>query len=327
MNIKIVRDDAQPSYTLFSSVESTAYDIMRSHVRAYDSDDDALLRLYLDAAIDYMQELSDRILGTSVVTIKLNKSEIEGPITIPKVQDITHLHSLKYRSKDGDLEIPYSESYSFYLDEIPANTPASGVSLTVGERAYEIPHTNHTQSLSLQASGQPDGFNATTYTQTFDYWDTSTNAWLDYEDVDSVSDTYADDRPLTNNAHLPIGMYRFTDTLTNAASETAVSTFYFVVTDGSDLFDCRVATDRYPMYLKIDNLLHLPDDASDYDEDYIEIVLDAGTALGDLPAQYSQAALLLLGHYYNMREAENIGGITSELKEGVKRLIQSVRQF
>jgi hypothetical protein len=85
--------------------------------------------------------------------------------------------------------------------------------------------------------------------------------------------------------------------------------------------------DRYPVHINVSDLIGKVTDPSEFNTDFIQLTFTAGTELSALPKQYKQAALLLVGHYYNMREAENIGGITTELKEGVRRLIQSVRQF
>jgi hypothetical protein len=45
------------------------------------------------------------------------------------------------------------------------------------------------------------------------------------------------------------------------------------------------------------------------------------------PLQVLEAILLLVGHYYNQREAEHIGGITSTVKEGVDRLLISAKKY
>ena len=69
------------------------------------------------------------------------------------------------------------------------------------------------------------------------------------------------------------------------------------------------------------------DSDSRFTKGFVKIECDAGKALDSLPKQYKQAALLLVGHYYNMREAEAVGGITMELKEGVQRLMASARLY
>ena len=70
-----------------------------------------------------------------------------------------------------------------------------------------------------------------------------------------------------------------------------------------------------------------PADLSSDTDNLFKVTISCGAALSTLPRQYVQAALLLVGHYYNQREAEVIGQITSELKEGVRRLVMSARQF
>lgn len=329
MNISIVREDGQRPWTLFSETEETARAIIRSHVRVYDDTDDALLDMYLSAALDYMQELSDRILGSSIVTIRLNKDEIKRPVIIPKVQNVTFVHSLKYRTKDVDGEFPYGDSYSFYLDEIPENEVAQGVTLVSGERYYELDHNNHTHHIDYFINGSPDDFTPVGYTQTLYKYDTVTNEYDVF--IQGTSTPYVSDvslRDLLDNENsLTKGFYKLTDVLVDATTATVTSTFYFVVTDGTDLFDCDFIYRRYPMYLEIGKLAELPSDASEYNEDYVQIVLDAGTPLPELPFQYAQAALMLTAHYYNQREAEAIGVMTTEVKEGVRRLMQSVRQY
>ena len=87
MNIKITRTSTDAGYTLYDSNEATAMGLIRSHVRAIDDSEDDLLELYLDAAIDYMQELSDRVIGTSDVVVTLDINEARRGITIPKCQN------------------------------------------------------------------------------------------------------------------------------------------------------------------------------------------------------------------------------------------------
>lgn len=81
----------------------------------------------------------------------------------------------------------------------------------------------------------------------------------------------------------------------------------------------------YPLTLDLTEAL--PSDISENDEDLYRVSVTCGAPLSGLTKQYTQAALLLVGHYYNQRETEVIGQITSELKEGVRRLIMSARQF
>jgi rod shape determining protein RodA len=57
------------------------------------------------------------------------------------------------------------------------------------------------------------------------------------------------------------------------------------------------------------------------------ITLAGGDNVKDLPRQYRQAMLLLVGHYDSQREAEYIGGLTTEIKEGVQRLLATVKVY
>jgi hypothetical protein len=211
MNIKVTRTTVA-STTLFDASEATALALLRSHVRAIDNSEDDLLKIYLDAALDYMQELSDRLLGSHTVVVNLDYDEAVHyhGVTIPKCQDISNDLAIKYRKKDNTMS---------------------------------------------------------------------------------------------------------TDVLADSGTD--------MITD----LDYIWQRNRYPAIINLRNLPDKLTEHSDFDEDFVELTFTAGTALASLPKQYRQAALLLVGHYYNMREAESIGGITTELKEGVSRLIQSVRQF
>jgi len=222
MNIKITRTDSNASTTLFAAVEADALALLRNHVRAIDDSENDLLKIYLEAAIDYMQELSDRILGASDVVVTLDYNEARRALTIPKCQNAGSTLTLKYRKDDQT----WSENV---LDA-------------------EIP--------------DPSDPNAT------------------IENPDYIED-----------------------------------------------LDYLYSYDRYPVLINVGDLIGKTTDHSDFNTDFVQLTFTAGTALSALPKQYKQAALLLVGHYYNMREAENIGGVTTELKEGVRRLIQSVRQF
>lgn len=57
------------------------------------------------------------------------------------------------------------------------------------------------------------------------------------------------------------------------------------------------------------------------------VTIEGGQPLTSVPRAYRQAALLLVGHYDTQREAEFTGGITTEIKEGVNRLLASVRSY
>lgn len=169
------------------------------HVRALDESEDQLLQYYLEAAIDYLAQQTNRLLGTTAVTVVLDRDEASELVNLQGINDIQTLPTppiVEYLKDDGTYE-------------------------AVPKRTWRL-------------------------------------------------------------------------------------------------------TPTYPASLDLTNV-EVEDNG--IDQDLYRVTFTAGTALGDLPKQYHQAALLLVGHYYNQREAEVIGQITSELKEGVRRLIMSARQF
>ena len=88
----------------------------------------------------------------------------------------------------------------------------------------------------------------------------------------------------------------------------------------------RVRLSGYPVEIDFTEATE-PTDANEYDVDLYKIVLTGGDNVKELPHQYRQAMLLLVGHYDMHREAEVIGAVTNEVKEGVHRLLSSVRQW
>ena len=170
--------------------------IIRMHVRALDDSEDPLLGYYLDAAIDYLAQQTNRVLGSATATVVLDKDAASEVVSLHGLNDVTSV-TVEYLKED--------------------NT---------------------------------------------------------YETLD--------------------------------ASEYVVHMAYPAKVDLTD------AT---------------PDGISEKGDDVFRITVNCGMPLDCLPRQYHQAALLLVGHYYNQREAEVIGQITSELKEGVRRLIGSARQY
>ena len=211
MNIKAVRQSVD-STTLFAAAEADALALLRNHVRAIDNSDDDLIKIYLDAALDYMQSLTNRLLGVHDVTVLVDYKELEHKIELVGINDIT---------TDG-VTIKYRKDDNTFSGDVTDDTDA-------------------------------------------DYL-----ADLKYLIIDDI----------------------------------------------------------YPPYMYFENLTdEVASTDTEYTKGYLKIEFDAGTALASLPKQYKQAALLLVGHYYNMREAEAIGGITMELKEGVQRLMASARLY
>ena len=93
-----------------------------------------------------------------------------------------------------------------------------------------------------------------------------------------------------------------------------------------DYTKAYVMTDTYPIAIDWTEV-GIPSDIHPRGKDVFQITFNGGDNVKDLPRQFRQAMLLLVGHYDTHREAEFIGGLTTELKEGVKRLINSVKVY
>ncbi len=299
---------------------------MQAHVRAVDATENSLLEIYRNAAIDYLQNLSDRVIGLSDVVVTLSCYEMLDPVRLQKIQDITSINCIKYRStKTGNLEYytpallddvehsTYTTSLAF-ADDSGALYPVGRISkVNTATTSIDVTMTGALSSGAAMSSADFNLYRYNFYTETYDF--------VSDNDTDTGASSYTG---LFSN--LSVGVYRieFTPTETDGSSNT--STRYFAISNGA-LFKGVMNTSNYPAILNLGYLHGLLTDVDTEDEKAIQITLAAGTAYNALPKQYYQAALLLVGHYYNMREAENIGGITTEVKEGVKRLVASVRQY
>jgi hypothetical protein len=89
----------------------------------------------------------------------------------------------------------------------------------------------------------------------------------------------------------------------------------------------RVRNTGYPIQVDFTGTEPPVDLNEDQDYDLYKITLSGGENVKDLPKQFTQAALMLIGHYDSHREAEFFGGITTEVKEGVQRLLGSVKRY
>lgn len=89
----------------------------------------------------------------------------------------------------------------------------------------------------------------------------------------------------------------------------------------------RVRNTGYPLQVDFTGTEPPVDLNEDQDYDLYKITLSGGENVKDLPKQFTQAALMLIGHYDSHREAEFFGGITTEVKEGVQRLLGSVKRY
>ncbi len=346
MHIKVTRKSTEKALRLFyaqepvtdnpgegeslAEVEEAAYALLRSHVRAIDDTEDDLLLIYLEAALDYMEQLTNRVLGESDIVVYLSRDEIKNTLPIHKINDVIRMWKLEYRSKDSDDQAPWLDPYKMfeaeYTDDIQ-NELITGLS----DQHFPLDRSGDINiDLNLEIA---DVATVTDVTVTFEKQSESTG---EYADTGIASQNFTGGDITTS---IPImvssgetpqewtkGLYRAKVVLTDDEGATT-SYLYFAVHDGTD-FENVIITDRYPCYVDLRRYINAVGKDASYDnEDFARMYFVAGTDLMSVPKQYKQAALLLVGHYYNMREAENIGGITTEVKEGVHRLLQSVRQF
>ncbi len=347
MHIKVTRKSTEKALRLFyaqepvtdnpnegeslAEVEEAAYALLRNHVRAIDNTEDDLLLIYLEAALDYMEQLTNRILGESDIVVYLNKDEIKHTLPIHKINDVVRMWKLEYRSKDADDKAPWLDPYKMLEADYPDDIQNELIT-GLNDKHFPLSSAGDTVSLDLNLLIS-DVSTVTDVTVTFEKQSESTG---EYADTGIASQNFTGGDIATSIAIMlstgdspqqwTKGLYRAKVVLTDDAGATT-SYLYFTVHNGTD-FDNVIITDRYPCYVDFSCYVKtIGEDASDYNEDFARMYFVAGTDLMSVPKQYKQAALLLVGHYYNMREAENIGGITTEVKEGVHRLLQSVRQF
>lgn len=289
---------------------------MRAHVRAIDNSEDNLLRIYRNAAVDYLQNLSDRVLGLSTAKVLLDYSEFKAPFRIQKLQDITSINKIEYL-KDG--------AFTVYTPDLPDDIEhghhvIGGLTFTGGtavNRIIEVDTASTTIDATLIAADIHGSISATWNLYKYNF---VTEQYVLIESVPDgtpvgASNTFQD---------LSVGLYQAEFSSTSLQDGHAHSSFlYFAISNGT-LFNYTALYDQYPARFDLSLLCELVDCDTDT---VFRMTVSCGTDWADLPMQYTQAALLLIGHYYNMREAEAIGGITTEVKEGVHRLVSSVRQY
>jgi len=80
----------------------------------------------------------------------------------------------------------------------------------------------------------------------------------------------------------------------------------------------------YPYVIHIDEI---PSDLEMSGDQTFKFTMSGGALPSQAPNQALEAILLLVGHYYNQREAEHIGGVTTMVKEGVDRLLASAKKY
>ena len=91
--------------------------------------------------------------------------------------------------------------------------------------------------------------------------------------------------------------------------------------------NAKVRNTGYPLQLDFTELEAPSDINTDQKYDLYKVELTGGDNVKDLPRQYRQAMLLLVAHYDSQREAEYVGGLTTEVKEGAQRLINTVKVY
>lgn len=346
MHIKSTRRSTD-NYTLFNATEGNAMTLIRNHVRAIDNSDDELLKVYLDAAIDYMENMSDRLLGIHDVELLIDKDESQYLMSAP-IDSVTSVGPLFYNAKDPDDESPHELKYTMITED----ALDTGVEFTLGDdpdfgigREYEVGETTHGSNINLIFNASVvdtvidgenvDQVNFKVQKQASDGTWTATVKNTSGANVTTVKAATANgDTTAMNLGLLPVGKYRVEAQAINSPGQGQTSLGdpeydYFNITNGRD-FKNLVDTKSYPIYIDIRKGLdvdEVEENGTDFNKHFWKLHLTAGTALDTLPAQYKQAALLLIGHYYNMREAEVIGGISVEIKEGVRRLMASVRKY
>lgn len=120
-------------------------------------------------------------------------------------------------------------------------------------------------------------------------------------------------------------------TLRNITGTYAVEAIDYLDTSGDYVAyvddKARVRNTGYPLQVDFTGAEPPVDLNEDQDYDLYKITLEGGENVKDLPKQFTQAALMLIGHYDSHREAEFFGGITTEVKEGVQRLLGSVKRY
>jgi hypothetical protein len=289
---------------------------MRAHVRAIDSSEDSLLRTYRDAAVDYLQNLSDRVLGLSTAKVLLDYNEFRAPFRIQKLQGITSVDKIEYL-KDG--------AFTIYTPDLPDDI-VHGHHTSVGLTFSGATATNRVIEVNTASTTIDATFTAVDVDSSIiAYWNLYKYNFTSKQYV--LVESVADGAPVgANNTfeNLDVGLYQVEFSSQSSTDGHAHSSYsYFAISNGT-LFKQTALYEQYPAQFDLSELCNLVDCD---DGTMFRIRMSCGTDWSGLPMQYTQAALLLIGHYYNMREAEAIGGVTAEVKEGVHRLIASVRQY
>ncbi len=138
------------------------------------------------------------------------------------------------------------------------------------------------------------------------------NIWLDKDEIDHIQTL----RNLTGDYLVSSGLY-YNDQ----------GVWAELPTTGTQFDDIEFRLDSYPPQIDMTNFTPPADLYTKRDYDLYKFVFTGGDNVRDLPRQYRQAMLLLVGHYDSQREAEYVGGLTTEIKEGVQRLLATVKVY
>jgi hypothetical protein len=143
--------------------------------------------------------------------------------------------------------------------------------------------------------------------------------FLDKGDIDKVQKL----RNITGDWTVASEEYWHDDPATTEVDETVE---FVQGAEGTDMTDAVIFNDTYPIEIDWTGI-SAPADIHAREKQVYKIVLSGGDNVKDLPRQYRQAMLLLVGHYDSQREAEYVGGLTTEIKEGVQRLLATVKVY
>lgn len=206
----------------------------------------------------------------------------------------------------------------------------------IGPPLFFTPNNHTTVRFKVQHIGPPIGgaaANARADGQDT-LWDTIEPAAMDY--LTQQCNRYFGENVATiylDKSELVVGeVYDFHKAFYPVIFEDATEEFNFEYLNTSDEYvsltedtHYKIHKRKYPVGIELLPLDTPIEDESDEEYGHYRITLPFGEFT--YPPRFKQAFLLLTGHFYNQREAEVIGAITTEVKMGVDRLIGSLRNY
>lgn len=90
--------------------------LIRSHVRALDDTEDTELQAYREAAVDFLQQQTNRLLGEGTATIILDRHELERTVRLSGINDITAVTSVQYLDNTASYLTLDSAEYRIHTD-------------------------------------------------------------------------------------------------------------------------------------------------------------------------------------------------------------------